>query len=107
MASGKDIKLIYREIKEYIEVLKSRNIDVSAAYLFGSYADDRADEWSDIDVAILTDKFIGDRIDFKFLLMKIARDIDPDIEPHPCLAKEFNESNPFASLVMKSGERVF
>jgi predicted nucleotidyltransferase len=94
MASGKDIKLIYREIKEYIEVLKS-------------YADDRADEWSDIDVAILTDKFIGDRIDFKFLLMKIARDIDPDIEPHPCLAKEFNESNPFASLVMKRGERVF
>jgi predicted nucleotidyltransferase len=63
-------------------------------------------EWSDIDVAIVTKKFIGDSFDFKFLLMKIARDVDFNIEPHPYLIDEFNENNPFAVEIIKTGEKV-
>lgn len=107
MAAGKDKRLIDREIKEYIDVLISRNIHVLGAYLFGSYVKGRADEWSDIDLAILTDKFMGDSFDFRFMLAKIARSIDPDIEPHPYLASEFNESNPIAVEIMRTGEKVF
>ncbi|MBU0701952.1 hypothetical protein KKE26_11810 [bacterium] len=47
-----------------------------------------------------------DSFDFKFLLMKIARDIDVDIEPHPYLENEFKEDNPLALEVMKTGKRV-
>ncbi len=65
-----------------------------------------ANEWSDIDVALLMQEFIGDSYDFKFLLMKIARDIDLDIEPPPYLIAEFKKTNPVASEVIKTGIRV-
>ncbi|MEW5950163.1 MAG: nucleotidyltransferase domain-containing protein [Thermodesulfobacteriota bacterium] len=106
MAKRKDKKLIYESIERYVEELRKRDIDILAAYLFGSYAKGRATEWSDIDVALLTRQFIGDSFDFKFLLMKIAREIDFNIEPHPYLVDEFNEDNPLAAEVIRTGERV-
>jgi len=107
MAAGKNKELIFQEIKQYIQVLQENMIDVKGVYLFGSHACNRADEWSDIDLAVLTDSFRGDGFDFKFLLTKIARTIDPDIEPHPYLAGEFNSSNPFAAQILKNGEKVY
>ena len=107
MAAGKDKKLIYKEVFEYISLLKNRKIHIQQAYLFGSYAKGTADEWSDIDLALVTDGFIGDSFDFRFMLAKLARSIDPDIEPHPYLISEFNESNPVAGEILKNGERIF
>ncbi|HED01010.1 MAG TPA: nucleotidyltransferase domain-containing protein [Proteobacteria bacterium] len=106
LAKRKNKKLIYESIERYVEELRKRDIDILAAYLFGSYAKGRATEWSDIDVALLTRQFIGDSFDFKFLLMKIAREIDFNIEPHPYLVDEFNEDNPLAAEVIRTGERV-
>ena len=106
MAKKKDRETIYRLINQYIDALKQRNINVAGSFLFGSYAKGNPSEWSDIDVAILTDKFIGDSFDFRFLLMKIARDIDADIEPHPFLVDEFNEDNPAAAEILRTGEKV-
>lgn len=106
MAETKDRKTIYRIINRYIDALKQRDIHVTESYLFGSYAKDNPSEWSDIDIAILTEEFIGDRFDFSFLLMKIAREIDADIEPHPFLVDEFNEDNPTAVEILRTGEKV-
>jgi predicted nucleotidyltransferase len=106
MAAGKDKQLIYQEVEQYISLLRDRDIPVYLAYLFGSYATGRADEWSDIDLAIVTDRFVGDGFDFRFMLTKLARTIDADIEPHPYLLSEFNESNPAVGEIMRSGERV-
>jgi predicted nucleotidyltransferase len=106
MATGKDKHLIYKEVEQYISLLRVKHIPVLKAYIFGSYATGRADEWSDIDVAIVTDKFVGDGFDFRFMLTKLARTIDPDIEPHPYLLSEFNESNPLAGEILRSGKRV-
>jgi uncharacterized protein len=106
MATGKDKQLIHREVKQYISLLQERNITVIQAYLFGSYAKNRADDWSDIDLAIVTNKFIGDRFDFRFMLTKLARKIDADIEPHPYLAADFNEENPIAAEIIRGGERI-
>jgi len=106
MATGKDKQLIYQEVQQYVSLLKDRNIHILQAYLFGSYAKGNADEWSDIDLALVTDTFIGDSFDFRFMLTKLARRIDLDIEPHPYLMSEFNESNPIAGQILKYGERV-
>lgn len=106
MASGKDKQLIYREVEQYISLLRDKQIAVFQAYLFGSYATGKADEWSDIDLAIITDRFVGDGFDFRFMLTKLARTIDSDIEPHPYLLSEFNESHPVAGEILKNGERV-
>jgi predicted nucleotidyltransferase len=106
MAKRKTKKIVYEHISRYVEELKKRNIKIDQAYLFGSYVKGTATKWSDIDVALLTNKFIGDSFDFKFLLMKIAREIDLDIEPHPYLIAEFKKENPMASEVIKTGVRV-
>lgn len=97
MAAGRDKRVIYESIEKYISALREREIHVIAAYLFGSFAKGETDAWSDIDLAILTDRFLGDSFDFRFLLMQIAGEIDPDIEPHPFLIDEFDETNPFAA----------
>ena len=81
-------------------------IHILQACLFGSYVKGTADEWSDIDPALVTEDFIGDSFDFRFLLAKLGRDIDPDIEPHPYLLSEFNESNPIAGEILRNGERI-
>lgn len=106
MAAGKNKQLIHREVKQYISLLQELNIVVIQAYLFGSYAKNSADDWSDIDLAIVTDTFIGDSFDFRFMLSKLARKIDPDIEPHPYLASDFNDANPFAAEIIRDGERI-
>lgn len=106
MAKRKTKKIVQKQIARYVDELRKRNIQIDRAYLFGSYAKGTANEWSDIDVALLTNEFIGDRFDFRFLLMKIARDIDLDIEPHPYLIADFNRENQFASEVIKTGIRI-
>jgi hypothetical protein len=40
------------------------------------------------------------------MLMKIARDIDLSIEPHPYLRNEFKKENPMAAEVIKTGIRI-
>jgi len=106
MVERKNKELIYQTIQRYIIELGKRDIRVIGAYLFGSYVRGRADEWSDIDVAILTNSFIGDSFDFKFLLMKIARDIDVDLEPHPFTVDEFTKDNPLVEEILRTGEKV-
>ena len=107
MDKRKTKKLVYKNVRRYIEELNKRHIKIEQAYIFGSYVKGTATKWSDIDVALLTDRFLGDSFDFKFLLMKVARDIDPDIEPHPYLITEFKKENPMASEVIKTGIRVY
>ncbi len=106
LATGKDKRVIREEVKRYISLLQDQNIPVIKAYLFGSHAKNMADEWSDIDVAAVTDRFIGDRFDFRFLLTKLARKIDSDIEPHPYLSSEFNSGNPMAAKILMVGDRI-
>ncbi len=106
MAQKRDAREVRKIVKKYLGELKRRNIDIEGAYLFGSYAKGNATAWSDIDVALLARRFIGDSFDFRFLLMKIAREIDLDIEPHPYLADEFKAENPVAAEVMATGVKV-
>jgi predicted nucleotidyltransferase len=106
MAARKNKDIIIEELKQYISLLRTQNISVIHAYLFGSYAKNRVDEWSDIDVAVVTDRFVGDRFDFRFLLTRLARKIDMDIEPHPYLLTEFNNGNPLAAEILKTGELI-
>lgn len=106
MVEGKNKSLILKSINNYLAELQKNGIKITGAYLFGSYSKDNADKWSDIDLAILTDKFIGDSFDFTLLLMKIAEKIDFNIEPHPYITNEFNKDNPFAAEIIKTGIRV-
>ena len=44
-------------IRRYIAALEARGIPVERVILFGSHASGHADEWSDIDIAVVSPKF--------------------------------------------------
>jgi predicted nucleotidyltransferase len=78
-------------IKKYIHALIAENIKVERVLLFGSYAVDKAHEWSDIDIAIISPDFGKDRFEERVSLAVIANKIDPRIEPHPIGLEEFEQ----------------
>jgi predicted nucleotidyltransferase len=73
--------------------------------LFGSYARDNARKDSDIDIAIIFLDY-DNRLDRQVELMKLTRQIDSRIEPHPFREKDFNQSNPFVYEIVSHGMEV-
>jgi len=80
-------KLIHR----FAEKLKENNIEFEFLILFGSHVKNRAGPHSDIDVAVVSREFGGNRLFERIKLMKISADIDSRIEPHPISLKDWNE----------------
>ena len=67
--------------------------------LFGSYVKGTPREDSDIDIAIVFSDY-DNRLDRQVELMKLTRQIDTRIEPHPFRENEFNISNPFVNEIV-------
>lgn len=105
MAKKTNLKTIKNIAKKYALLLKE-NMKVKSMYLFGSYIDNRATEDSDIDIAVVSDKFSGDCIDDMVYLMKFRRNLDLRIEPHPFLPKDFDKKNPFVNEIIKKGIKI-
>ncbi|WP_045214514.1 nucleotidyltransferase domain-containing protein [Desulfonatronovibrio magnus] len=99
--------VIKDRVAQYVRILQDHGVNVSRAYLFGSHVSGSAHEWSDIDVALVTDRFQGDSIDFKFFLTRLTRKIDPDIEPHPYLEADFNDTHPLPREILRTGELIY
>jgi predicted nucleotidyltransferase len=57
MSSAKDKAI--NKAKKLIRLLKTNGIDVHEGYLFGSSVTDRAGEYSDIDIAVVSKDFTG------------------------------------------------
>lgn len=88
--------------RKYLAYLKSNDINVQQAYIFGSYAKDNYHKDSDIDLAIVL-KNLSNSFLMQVELMKLSRRIDTRIEPHPFDESDFNTSNPFANAILKQG----
>ncbi len=75
-------------VNQYIEAIK-KVFFVQKVYLFGSYAKNTPKEWSDIDIAIVSEDFehMNDYIAMK-ILSKLRKDIDYSIEAIPLTPKE-------------------
>ncbi|MFH0755087.1 MAG: nucleotidyltransferase domain-containing protein [bacterium] len=94
-------------VKKYAEKLKAKNYPFSAIYLFGSYAKEKSNKWSDIDVAIITNKLEKNEDKNRFLLWEIRMDVDTRIEPHGFTVKDFqNKCDPMVSEIKKTGIKI-
>jgi len=69
--------------KKFVGLLQTNGIDVHEAYLFGSVAMDKADEYSDIDIAIVSKNFTGIPFYDVKKISKFRRAIDLRLEVHP------------------------
>ncbi len=97
-------KAIISTASKYVKQLPPE-LDVRKAFLFGSCAKGLESEDSDIDIAIV----LGNMTDFfetQMQLMRLRRNIDLRIEPHPIGDKEFNSTNPFAHEAQTTGIEI-
>jgi len=96
-------------IQDYIS-LTSKVFKVNDVYLFGSYAYGNPKKYSDIDIAIVSPDFeyLPEDVLLK-MLFKMARNVDPIIEPIP-LTLEDKENPQLGSIavdIIKKGIKVF
>lgn len=97
-------KRIIESIRNYIMIIP-KEIGVKKAYLFGSHAKGTYKNESDIDLALIVEE-MPDFFSTQRQLMKLRRQIDLRIEPHPIRVQDFNSLNPFASEIKKTGIEI-
>jgi len=93
-------------INIYLRALNRNNIPIKEAILFGSYARGNYQEWSDIDIALVSDIFVGNRIDDKDKIRKITLSISSELEVIPFSPHDFNLQNPFVKEILKTGIKM-
>ncbi len=69
--------------------MKDADIPIKEAILFGSYARGSYQKQSDIDIAIVSDVFGGNRIDDKDKIRKITLSISSELEVIPFSPNDF------------------
>jgi predicted nucleotidyltransferase len=85
-------KHVEKIIKDFANKVKEKAIKVEAVFLFGSYGQNKADENSDIDVAIISPDFGKDFFEECALLKKISLKVDFDISPRAYSLEEYKNA---------------
>lgn len=93
-------------IRKLILSLEKNNFPIGRAVLFGSYANGSAGEFSDIDLALVSDSFTGERFLDKERIREIVVSVDTDISPFPFRPEDFSLEDLFASEIIKTGVEI-
>ncbi len=93
-------------INSYLRALDSNSIPIKEAILFGSYARGNYQEWSDIDIALVSDIFEGNRINDKDKIRKVTLSISCEIEVTPFSPEDFTLQNPFVKEIIETGIKI-
>ena len=94
-------------VHDYLHEIRALGVGVRQAFLFGSFARNQQHEWSDIDVALVADDFIGiaaldkDRFRLLHLLPKFI-----NIETHTFPTVRFEKGDPFIEEIKKTGIEI-
>jgi predicted nucleotidyltransferase len=97
---------IIDKILKLVNEAKKDHINISKAILFGSYAKGTNNEWSDIDLAVISDDFEGIRYFDNIKLSNSRLNSDINIETHPFKPDDFTIDNAFVSEILKYGIQI-
>ncbi|MFH0887405.1 MAG: nucleotidyltransferase domain-containing protein [bacterium] len=103
MAARADIK---DKAKKFLEEIHKHKIRVSKAYLYGSYAKGEARQDSDIDIAIISPDFSGNRYFDTLKIISMRRNIDCRIEPVTYKPEDFEDSDPLVAEIKSTGMEI-
>ena len=95
LKTNDDVKKIIMNFLE--KVRKKYSID--GAYLFGSFAKGTSNEWSDIDIAIISSDFSDDLFEERLNLMQLAASVGDRIEPKPFKKELFERNDPLVDEI--------
>ena len=101
-----EMEELERIIARYLTVV-SRDVKISDAFLFGSYARGQAKADSDIDLCVISPDFGKDDIEEGQYLFKKTIGVDSRIEPVGYSVKSFDrEESPLIAEIKKYGKRL-
>ena len=104
MASSKSSAI--NLIKKYILRLKTNNISVEKVLLFGSYIKETSSEDSDIDIAVISSAFKGDRYLDRRLIVPLRRGIDSRLEPIPFTSDDYEKGGVLIDEIKSTGQEI-
>lgn len=104
MAASK--KSVINDVKRYIEVLKANGIPVQRTLLFGSWTSGNVRDESDIDVALISNIFSGDRFADRRKIVPLRRGINFNIEPMPFTPQDFADGGILVEEIRRHGEEI-
>ena len=96
-------------VRQAIDYLRQK-IEVRRAILFGSHARGEADEWSDIDLAVISPNFAQmSHQEVMDLLVEVALSVDPSIEIRPYTPKDLKDARSinFLGHILTEGRVVY
>ena len=101
-----------RDIKEiiarYIGELDKLGIEVSQVILYGSYANGKHSEYSDIDVAVISPAFTKlDIFERQEILSRAHHKFHVPLEPIGLTPKQLEEKQGLAHVIVESGITLF
>jgi uncharacterized protein len=92
-------------VKNFAIDLNKSGLNLKKIFLFGSYARNEQKEYSDIDVALVSDNLIGvGFVDIKKILPVLRNYII--IQPKTYSTQNFIESDPFLDEIKKDGIEI-
>ena len=74
-------------IKRFIDELEKNNIPIKEAILFGSYATGNYHDWSDINLALVSDAFEGERFRDRNKIRRIKLELAVILNHYPTVRK--------------------
>ncbi len=93
-------------IKQLKFELSNNKIPIKDIYLFGSYAKGDYNNFSDIDLLLISPLFKGNLIEDKNLIRKYVLKVSSELEIYPCSEKMLKENNPFIQEIIKNGIKI-
>jgi predicted nucleotidyltransferase len=92
--------------KQFVEACSKSGLPVFSAWLFGSYAKGIQQEYSDIDLALVSDAFTLNFLDNNHKTALLNYNF-PDIEVHHFNTQIFTKDDPFINEIKRTGIRIY
>lgn len=100
---------VVKSVRKYLRALQEQGITIKFGVIFGSQTTGKTDEWSDIDLLVISSRFDHqqNRDDLN-LLWRLAARTDNRIEPIPCGERQWLEDDASAiiEIARREGETV-
>jgi len=105
---AKSADSVEKKLKDFVALMRE-TYNIYAVVLYGSYAEGRANDDSDIDVAVFSDDFGNDPYEEMKALFRLRRKIDTDIEPLQfSRAAYFSaDSTDFVNEIVRKGKVIY
>ena len=105
MGERTGLKQVLPPVRAFLRAV-ALHYPVEVAYVFGSYARGMADPDSDIDVAIISSAFSGDRFEDNAALARLTWGIDTRIEPIALRPESLASDSSLAATIRAEGLAV-